>query len=183
MWTTGGRAVIMMVDTDVPRNGTRVQLLHWLTANVTLPSTDTQILQLPPPAAAAASYLQPSPPVDDIPHKYTVLLFAQPKNFTIPARFNSLLQTRVGWDSSAFVNATGLGPALAANWIRVQNVSGQVDPTTTTTSAAPGATGNATKPSVKPSDYPGSSSAAVVSRTWAAGLGTLLGASLLGFLL
>ncbi|KAJ4300770.1 hypothetical protein N0V90_002858 [Kalmusia sp. IMI 367209] len=175
VWTTEGRAILMLVDIDVPRNGTRVPLLHWLTSNVTMPSTDTQILKLPDAALAEASYLQPSPPVNDTPHKYTLLLFEQPENFTIPARFRSLLQTRVGWDTAAFVNATGLGGALAANWIRVQNVTGE---TSASPSATPSPSSNVSVPSATPSTYPGAG-AAVQPSAWAAGLGSALVAGLM----
>ncbi|KAF9731593.1 hypothetical protein PMIN06_010606 [Paraphaeosphaeria minitans] len=139
VWTPGGHAILMLVDLDVPRNSTRVQFLHWLTANVTMPSTDTQTLKLENPSKDLAPYLRPAPPLHDIPHKYTLLLFAQPENFTVPARFKSLLKSRVGWDTAAFVNATGLGSALGADWIRVQN-TGNETMANATASATPTAT-------------------------------------------
>ena len=159
----------MFVDIDVPRNGTRVQLLHWLTTNVTRPSSDTQVLKTNDPKLDLAPYLQPSPPVNDTAHKYTLLLFEQPENFTVPARFNNLLKTRVGWDTAAFVNATGLGPALAADWIRVENRTGSANATVT-----PSHTATST-PTAKPSDYAGAA-AAMEPRAW---LGTAAVAGLI----
>lgn len=164
----------MLVDTDVPRNGTRVQLLHWLTANVTRPSTDTQSLKLASSSLDLAPYLQPSPPVNDTPHKYTLLLFDQPENFTVPARFKSLLETRVGWDTASFVNATGLGQALAANWIRVQNVTGSANATASATPSA------SSTPTAKPSDYVGAAAAIQPQAAW---VGTVVVAGLMAMVL
>jgi hypothetical protein len=153
----------MLVDLDVPRNNTRVQLLHWLTANVTMPSTDTQTLKLADPTLDLAPYLRPSPPLNDIPHKYTLLLFEQPENFTVPARYKSLLQSRIGWDTAGFVNATGLRSALAADWIRVQNTGNDTaNATTTPTPTASSA------PTSTPSDYPGNAGA-LEPRAWLGG--------------
>lgn len=125
-----------MVDTDVPRNNTRVQLLHWLTANIPANST-----RLTPPAesAALAPYRQPSPPAGDIAHAYTLLLFAQPANFSVPKQFLDVLQSRVPFDVKAFVTAAGLGTPLASNYFKVQEANG----TATATSSAR-ASGSAT---------------------------------------
>lgn len=144
----------MLVDLDVPRNNTRVQLLHWLSANVTMPSTDTQTLKLENPSKDLAPYLRPSPPLNDTPHKYTLLLFAQPENFTVPARFKTLLQSRIGWDTAAFVNATGLGNALGADWIRVQN-TGNETLNATASSTASGTPTASSVPTSTPTNYPG----------------------------
>lgn len=160
VWTTGGHAILMLVDLDVPRNDTRVQLLHWLSTNVTMPSTDTQSLVLQEASKDLAPYRRPAPPLGDIPHKYTLLLFAQPADFTVPARFKSLLQTRVGWDTAAFVNATGLGNALAADWIRV--VNNGTEKLNATASASKTATST---PTATPSNFPGAA-AAVEPRAW-----------------
>ncbi|KAF2444222.1 PEBP-like protein [Karstenula rhodostoma CBS 690.94] len=176
VWTQGGHAVLMLVDLDVPRNNTRVQLLHWLTANVTMPSTDTQTLKLEDPSKDLAPYRRPSPPLHDIPHKYTLLLFAQPENFTVPARFKSLLQSRVGWDTAAFVNATGLGNALAADWIRVQNTGNETLNATASSSATSTASSAPTSTST---DYTGMAGA-VEPRAW---MGAALVAGLMAVLL
>lgn len=119
-----------MVDLDVPRNNTRVQLLHWIATNVTLGpaasasnSTPLVIGNVPVP------YLQPSPPVGDVPHSYTFVLFRQPANFSIPAQYSNLATMRLPFNVSQFVRDAGLGQPLAGNWIQVQNLTGT--PTTT----------------------------------------------------
>ena len=167
--------MLMMVDQDVPSNDSRVQLLHWLTTNVTMPSTDTQTLKLENASLDLAPYVQPSPPLNDIPHRYTLLLFAQPENFTVPARFKGLLESRIGWDTAAFVNATGLGKALGSTWIRVENRTGSVEANAT---ASPTPSGSAT-PTAKPSDYAGAAGA-VEPRAW---VGTAVVAGLLAMML
>lgn len=149
----------MMVDMDVPRNGTRVQLLHWLVSNVTLSSSSNDNTTLSIPSPGEASYRQPSPPVGDTPHAYTILLFAQPANFSVPSQFADVLQSRVFFDTSAFVAAAGLLEPVAANYFRVQNLTG-----TPTQSFPP-----PRSPSATPGN--GSSSTPVASPGGAAGLG------------
>ncbi|KAF2466701.1 PEBP-like protein [Lindgomyces ingoldianus] len=134
-FTSTGKAILFMVDSDVPRNGTRVQLLHWLVSNVTLSAQNSSVLDIPTPGEAP--YRQPSPPVGDIPHAYTFVLFSQPENFSIPAQFNDVLQTRVLFDISAFIAATGLQDPIAANYIQVQNVTGVSGTVTTFPPARP----------------------------------------------
>ncbi|KAL1602729.1 hypothetical protein SLS60_006150 [Paraconiothyrium brasiliense] len=174
VWTPGGYAILMLVDLDVPRNSTRVQLLHWLTTNVTMPSTDTQTLKLADSSLDLAPYRRPSPPLNDTAHKYTLLLFEQPENFTVPARYRSLLQSRVGWDTAGFVNATGLGSALAANWIRVQNTGN--DTGNATASATPTASSS---PTSTPTDYSGKAGA-ITPSAW---LGSAVVAALMAMML
>lgn len=117
-----------MIDSDVPRNGTRVHLLHWLVADVTS-SSNGSTLSIPVPGIA--TYRQPSPPVGDSPHAYSFLLFAQPDNFSVPAQFNEVIQSRVFFNISQFMAATGLQSLLAANYITVQNLTGVTATATT----------------------------------------------------
>ena len=77
-----------------------------------------------------ASYLQPSPPAGDGPHKYVVLLFAQPAGFSVPAQFANVLSTadtspqaRAGFDVNAFAQAAGLGVPIGGTFFTVENGS------------------------------------------------------------
>lgn len=74
-------------------------------------------------------YLQPSPPVGDVPHSYNIVVFAQPANFSIPAQYSNLTNNRVPFNVSQFVLDTGLGQPLAGSYFQVQNLTGT--PTTT----------------------------------------------------
>jgi len=146
-------AVLLMVDLDVPRNGSRVQLLHWLATNVTRAvgnSSSEKPLIIP---VAPVPYLQPSPPVGDVPHSYTFIIFPQPANFSIPAKYADLAQNRVGFNTSQFLKDAGISEstALGANYIRVQNLTGT--PTTTFPPARP--TQSGAQNSSAPLPFPG----------------------------
>ncbi|OAK95278.1 PEBP-like protein [Phaeosphaeriaceae sp. SRC1lsM3a] len=157
-------AVLLMVDLDVPRNGSRVQLLHWLGTNVTLSSGNSLVV-----GSSFAPYLQPSPPVGDVPHSYTFIVFVQPRNFSIPAQYANLAQTRVPFNTSQFLSDAGIKPsdAIGANYIRVQNLTGSA--TTTFPPARPTASGNASASS--PVAFPGGAQPLVVGgATFWAGL-------------
>ncbi|CAO2656446.1 Nn.00g052490.m01.CDS01 [Neocucurbitaria sp. VM-36] len=162
--------VLLMVDLDVPRNNTRVQLLHWLATSI--PLTPNTPLTIPYPAPVP--YLQPSPPVGDVPHAYTFVLFAQPANFSIPAQYANLTNNRVGFNTSAFVESAGLasGSVLAGNWITVQNLSASA--TASYAPARPTATMNASSTPVQP--FPGGAEAVRVggAAVWAGLVAALL---------
>ncbi|KAF2500319.1 PEBP-like protein [Lophium mytilinum] len=137
--SSGGRSIIFLIDRDVPRNGSRVTLLHWLVPNVTVSSGGGLTLDIPVPQegeTGGAPYLQPSPPVGDSPHTYTFLLFPQPDNFTIPSEFASInppadSSARIGFNISSFAKAAGLMAPLAANYMQVQNLTGVTGVATT----------------------------------------------------
>lgn len=172
-----------MVDSDVPRNGTRVQLLHWLVSGVTLAEGNSSALVIP--STAEAEYAPPSPPVGDVPHAYTFILFEQPEGFSVPEQFNDVLQSRVFFDTAAFVAAAGLSqPAIGANYIRVQNLTGT--PTQTFPPPRPTNGTNGTSPSSTPtpSQFPGAAPAGLGGGSffWA-GLGTAIIAGVAAFAL
>lgn len=145
----------MMVDLDVPRNNTRIQLLHWLATNVTLASNNSLVV-----GTDFAPYRQPSPPVGDIPHTYTFIVFAQPANFSVPAQYANISQTRVPWDTAQFARDAGLraSDVIGANYIQVQNLTGTA--TTTFPPPRPTATGGASSSS--PAAFPGGAQPLVV---------------------
>jgi hypothetical protein len=115
-----------MVDLDVPRNNSRVQLIHWIAANVTrsVPlSANTTESPLVIPSDNPVPYLQPSPPVGDILHSYTFILMQQPRNFSIPSMYDDLADNRVGFNVSQFAADANLTVGVAASWITVQNLT------------------------------------------------------------
>jgi len=155
--SSGSFNVLLAVDLDVPRNGTRVQLIHWIATDVTLSSTGNSsagtLLSIP--STNPVPYLQPSPPVGDSPHSYTFILFQQPPNFNIPSQYANLSNNRVPFNTSQFLRDAGLTTALAANYIRVQNLTGT--PTTTFPPARSPTGANSTRPAV----FPGAASKSV----------------------
>ncbi|KAF1837949.1 hypothetical protein BDW02DRAFT_565453 [Decorospora gaudefroyi] len=129
-----------MVDLDVPRNDTRVPLLHWLATNVTRPvplSANTTGASLVVPSNNSVPYLQPSPPVGDIPHSYTFILMQQPRNFTLPEQYSDLADNRVGFNITQFAADANLTMGLAATWMTVQNVTETENENATSTSTFP----------------------------------------------
>lgn len=78
-----------------------------------------------------ASYFGPGPPPGP-PHRYVQVLFAQPKNFSIPACYQDILTNpndpskskmmRVGFDIMGFLKAAKVNPRpIAGNYFRAQN--------------------------------------------------------------
>jgi phosphatidylethanolamine-binding protein len=118
-----GRAVLIMMDSDVPRNGSRVPLLHWIAPDITgtTDGSNSSLLTLPP-SDAGVPYQPPTPPQGDYPHRYSFLLYEQPRNFSIPSSVNA--SARVGFDLQNFLQVTGLSTGLAANYMLVANISG-----------------------------------------------------------
>jgi len=132
-----------LIDIDVLRNGTRTTFLHWFVPNVLLTNGDvfTNPLTIPVPGngTPGAPYLQPSPPVGDIPHRYVFYLYGQYDGFAIPAdsKFSHPTSTndRIGFNMTAFAEEAGLfHNSNAENYFVVQATTGTAD--TTSASAA-----------------------------------------------
>ncbi|KAK5047417.1 hypothetical protein LTR84_006513 [Exophiala bonariae] len=147
--TNAEEYILFMIDQDVPRNGSRVALLHYFAPNL-LSTNATLALEGAgsgnESTAVGASYIPPTPPGGDGPHRYTFLLYAQPNNFTIPAEYTSIsppnsTADRVGFDIVGFAEAAGLGQPLAANYLRVLN--GTAEETSSAATASATSTGSA----------------------------------------
>ena len=140
MMSAQEKGLLFMIDLDVPRQNNRVTLLHWFVPGVTVANGNIEV-----PENVGATYLQPSPPAGDIPHRYLFLLYKEPNGFAVPARFaiNPPANTsaRIGFDVQSFASAANLGEPLAANFITVQGVSANV---------ASGNVGAAASPSPSP---------------------------------
>jgi phosphatidylethanolamine-binding protein len=148
-----GKAVLILIDPDVPRSGTRIPDLYWLAPDITgsVDGTNTTQLTLADPNVAnGVPYLQPSPSAGDYAHRYVFLLFDQPRAFSIPASLGNLSANRLGFNLTAFIAQAGLTAPFAANYILVANNSG---PATT---------------SYPPASYSISTTASVVSSTGSA---------------
>ncbi|EXJ66852.1 uncharacterized protein A1O5_10047 [Cladophialophora psammophila CBS 110553] len=139
--------MIFMIDQDAasPDNSNeRVQYLQWYQPNLAGASevlfdfgSDAQNFT----SAPAASYVPPTPPAGDKAHRYTLLLYSQPKDFSIPSSFGSFfgssdLNARLGFDMAGFADAAGIGQPVGANWFQVQNDS-QPPTSSSSTTASP----------------------------------------------
>lgn len=118
-----------MVDPDAKYNGSHTEILHWIQQDLTYsPSmSNASIYPLITAAnsTAVAPYVSPAPPAELPPraHRYTLLLFKQSANFTVPSAFATIVQTRVGFDLVKFVADVGLGPVIAADYFLAMNTS------------------------------------------------------------
>jgi phosphatidylethanolamine-binding protein (PEBP) family uncharacterized protein len=101
MISSTAKALLVMIDLDVPRNNQRVTNLHWLAPNVDISNAQAVV----PNTAVLATYLQPSPPPGDTAHRYVYLMYAQPGNFSTPAQFQNVQKARLGFDINAFAMA------------------------------------------------------------------------------
>jgi hypothetical protein len=152
MFSQTGKAVLIMIDPDVPRNGTRIPNLHWVAPDITGTSNGTTIVPLTHTAANASNgvaYLQPSPPVGDSAHRYTFLLYEQPT--TWPSTLGNLSSNRIGFNLTSFAAQYGLTTPIAANYILVANNSSPATAsyppssyTLSSTASGSSATGSAT---------------------------------------
>ena len=120
-----------MIDQDVPRNDTKVNLLHWLQPNLVARSGALSFVEVVDGGSTAvgAEYIPPTPPGGSGPHAYTFLLFAQPSQWTIPASYSTInppadTSARIGFDVVDFISQSGLGDPLTANYLRVLNGTG-----------------------------------------------------------
>lgn len=175
--------VLLMVDLDVPRNNTRVQLLHWLATNVTLGPSISNSNSTPlviSNANAPVPYLQPSPPVGDVPHSYNLVAFHQPANFSIPAQYSNLTNNRVFFNVSQFVRDAGLGQPLAGTYFQVQNLTGTP---TTTYPPARSPTSSSGGDGSSPVPFSGAAMPSMGERAVWVGVSTALIASFAGFAL
>lgn len=113
---------------QIDPNATQPNFLHWLqtnlTANSSSPSNDKTLLTSHTPATDP--YIKPQPPRGTGRHRYILLLFQQPTDFTIPAAFAKIVHPQQTTDRSAFnltafVNAAGLDAPVAANFFFAEN--------------------------------------------------------------
>jgi phosphatidylethanolamine-binding protein (PEBP) family uncharacterized protein len=192
VFPTTGKAVLFLIDLDVPRNGTRVNLLHWFAPDVLQPASGGPLTVL---ITSGAPYLQPNPPVGDSPHRYVFLLYSQPSNFTVPTAFANInpptnTTARVGFNLTNFVKAAGLSIPLAANFITVQNTTGTATITfpAASSTGAPGVAGSSTAGSGASTTDSGSSAsatssgAAIAGAKVAGGSGVAMIMAIVGFL-
>lgn len=122
--------IVFMIDQDVPRNGTTFTLLHWFQPSLQRTATNASLamsmIENGRPSIEGAPYIPPTPPGGSGPHRYTILLYTEPDNFTLPAQYSSISppessSARIGFNLTSFAEAAGLGAPIAANYLRVLN--------------------------------------------------------------
>lgn len=151
-----GTYLLLLLDPDA---GANADVLQWFQPGFTSPANGSLnaagFVPLTTNATAISQYVGPAPAINTGYHRYTLLLFAQPANFSVPSAFASFKYPNInGFNETNFVKAAGLGPVVAANYFRVINGTANSTTTTTTTSsttskatsttASASATGNTT---------------------------------------
>ena len=151
--------MVFMIDLDVPinssaPNATRETLLHWFQPNlisnmvhVNITSPPNVLVSNNDTSIAGAPYIQPGPPAGSGPHRYTLLLFAQPANFAVPSAFASIdppanTSARIGFNITTFMKDAKLDAPVAGNFFQVLN--GTSAQTSSVTMSFPLATGSVT---------------------------------------
>lgn len=128
----------MMVDPDINTTNPTYVGLHTAVADLSLHNQSS--------SQTIAKYIAPMPNGDS-PHNYTLLLFKQPSNFSVPSSFDSHFAfnpqnvwNRVNFPLQQFIAQTGLGEPVAANWF-------QEGPTTTSANTTASGTATSGTPS------------------------------------
>lgn len=107
-----------MVDPDWNNTSPPSVIVHTFVANLTTNVNSTS------KANIIVTYIAPKPKSGA--HNYTLFLFNQPSNFSIPVHYESFMQTtdqtplnRLNLPLESFINQTRLGAPVAANYFRV----------------------------------------------------------------
>jgi phosphatidylethanolamine-binding protein (PEBP) family uncharacterized protein len=110
-----GTYTLAMVDADIVGSNETSQTRHWLANNVTINGTSLDFKD----AKNITAYAGPDPAAGSGPHRYVVLLYTQPGNFTPPSNLSS--STPVGsYNFPAYVNSTGLEGPVAGFYFQVE---------------------------------------------------------------
>jgi len=141
--TFSGNFTLAMVDAGpVGFNESQGQTRHMLINGVTVVGTNIST----DGGSAITAYAGPSPPAGSGPHRYVILLYVQPDTFTPPANLSQNAGVSV-FDFPAYVQASNLGPLVAANYFTVEEgtASFSISPTSPVVSStlAPTASGTA----------------------------------------
>ncbi|KAF8148255.1 phosphatidylethanolamine-binding protein [Crassisporium funariophilum] len=111
-----GPFVVAAVDPDAPtpQTPTSAQIRHFLGGNFIL--EDSSLLTNK--TAAISNFRQPTPPAGSDPHRYTFLLFNQPKSFNQQTLVNATTPVSL-FNISQFAEAVGLGEPIGGTFMLV----------------------------------------------------------------
>ncbi|KAF7196696.1 Phosphatidylethanolamine-binding protein 4 [Pseudocercospora fuligena] len=189
-----GEYVVLMVDPDAsyPEMPNNRFILHWMQANLTQSDNNPATLplstvgrQLENTSAPVVEYRRPSPPTKSSAHRYILYAFQQPMNFTIPEQWSGLSNSnRSRFNLTNFINDTMLGTPAAANFFYVSNqTSVPMNFNETSGNSYPDGDGTAVTsgdPYMPTGSTAGSSSSSSAGAAMITGVGSLVGAGLVG---
>ncbi|KAI9636046.1 phosphatidylethanolamine-binding protein [Dioszegia hungarica] len=125
---------VAMVDADIVGTNAQTTPLtrHWLVNNVMLQGSGSYSINYTG-SVGVTDYAGPGPAAGSGSHRYVVLLYAQSSSFRPPANLSTAGVGLATWNLQSYVDASGLGPLVAANYFQVEN--GQATVTVPVTSA------------------------------------------------
>ncbi|CDO76552.1 hypothetical protein BN946_scf184982.g11 [Trametes cinnabarina] len=131
--------VLAMVDPDAPtpQNPTAAQIRHLLAPGIQANGSVASGAALVNNTPAISDFLRPTPPAGSDPHRYILLLFVQPVNFTTvaPQFVNSSTPVN-NFNISLFAQEVGLGSPVAGNFFLTGPDANSTSSTNGTSSAS-----------------------------------------------
>ncbi|KAI0722821.1 phosphatidylethanolamine-binding protein [Earliella scabrosa] len=171
--------VLAMVDPDAPtpQTPTLAQIRHLVAPDITVNGSLAQGGLLVNSTPAISEFRRPTPPAGSDPHRYILLLFVQPADFStvVPGILNSSTPVS-NFNISLFAEQTGLGSPIAGNFFLTGPDANSTAGANSTDTAAAGAAS-----STSPASDTGSNSALGSPELGVAGMSFAMG--VLGMLL
>jgi hypothetical protein len=113
-----GKYTIAMVDADIVGSDlSKGENRHWLINGVDI-GTDGKVTNAS--ATSITAYAGPGPAAGSGPHRYVVIIYAQPESFKAPPDLSQPIGVTL-FDVNAYAKDSGLGPIIAANYITVED--------------------------------------------------------------
>jgi len=126
-----GNYTLVMADAGpVGTDETQGQTRHWLVNGVTL--TGSSPLNVSTSSGVAITqYAGPAPAQGSGAHRYVILLFTQPDNFTAPDGLNTPNIGVSVFNLTDYVSSSNLGPIVAGTYITVEEGAASFTPSST----------------------------------------------------
>jgi len=113
-----GKFTIAMIDpAAVGADESGGQTRHWLVNGATISGGTVSIES----GTQITEYAGPAPPAGTGPHRYTIVIYSQPDNFTAPSDLSTANVGVSTFDFPSYVQDTGLGPILAGFYYTVED--------------------------------------------------------------
>jgi len=132
--TFTGNFTLAMVDAGfVGYNESQGQTRHMLINGVTVAGTNVSATS----GVAVTAYAGPAPPAGTGPHRYVILLYTQPDNFSPPANLSQVGAGVSVFDFPEYVQTSNLGPLVAGQYFTVEEgtASSSISPTSAVVSS------------------------------------------------
>jgi len=148
--------VLALVDPDAPspQNTSASQFLHFLGGDFRVNATSSDPTHLTNQSAALMNYFPPTPPAGSPPHRYVLVVYNQPSDFTDTARALVNASTpRNNFNLTTFAASANLSNPLAGNFFFVgpsNSTTSASGTSATPTATAPPSTGTASGSDVVP---------------------------------